>query len=276
MSDGEGARPPDARATPGARTAAAAETRSSALLRSHGFLHAFSTRRGGASAAPFDTLNFGRAVGDDAAAVAENHARLARSVGYAVERLFETSQVHGVGVHVLEAGASVELTRKLEADALLARTSGDAVGVRTADCVPVLVGDPETGAALAVHAGWRGVAARIVPLAIARMVEVTGAPAVRLVCAIGPHIRARAFEVGDDVAAQIAASSEPGVVVRAPDQRPHVDLARAVRVQLAEIGVENGRIDDVGGCAHDEPGLYFSFRRDGARSGRMLSVIVAR
>lgn len=252
-----------------------ARFRTSELLAAHGFAHAFSTRRGGASAPPFDTLNFGRAVGDTAAAVAENHARLSREVGYEVPQLFETSQVHGVGVHVLDGG-SVTTTRALEADAIVARAPGDAVGVRTADCVPVLVGDPETGAALAIHAGWRGVAARIVPVAIARLTEVTGTSAARLVCAIGPHIRAAAFEVGDDVATQIAAASEPSVVVRTPGARPHVDLARAVRAQLAELGIAREHIDDVGGCAHDEPAEFFSFRRDGARSGRMLSVIVAR
>lgn len=263
----------------GPRAAPAAEPQAviltSALLCAHGFAHAFSTRRGGVSAPPFDALNLGRAVGDDAAAVAENHARLARAAGYEPARLFETSQVHGAGVHVL-AGASVEATRAIEADALLARVPGDAVGVRTADCVPVLVGDPETGAALAVHAGWRGVAARIVPLAVRRLLEVTGAPAARLVLAIGPHIRLRAFEVGDEVAAAIAAASEPGVVVRDLGPRPHVDLARAVRVQLSALGVEPERVDDVGGCACDEPERFYSHRRDGARSGRMLSVIVAR
>lgn len=261
--------------TPAPGVGALAEVRESVLLAAHGFLHAFCTRRGGASAAPFGALNFGRTVGDDPAAVAENHARLARRTGYAVERLFETSQVHGATVHVLEPGASVLATRVVEADAIVARTAGDAVGVRTADCVPVLVGDPETGAALAVHAGWRGVAARIVPLAVARLVEIVGTPAARLVVAIGPHIRTAAFEVGDDVADAIAAASEPGVVVRT-GARPHVDLARAVRAQLASSGVPSDRVDDVGGCAYDEPELFHSHRRDGARSGRMLSVIVAR
>jgi polyphenol oxidase len=253
-----------------------AEIVTSALLTSHGFRHGFATRRGGVSEAPFDTLNFGRAVGDTAAAVAENHARLADAVGYAVLRLFETSQVHGARTHVLD-GVDVEATRRVEADAILAVVAGDAVGVRTADCVPVLVGDPASGAALAIHAGWRGVAARIVPTAVALAAERVGAPASRFVVAIGPHIRTSAFEVGDDVAASLAAASSPDVVQAArPGARPHVDLARAVRLQLTEVGVDPANVDDVGGCAHDERDRFFSFRRDGQRSGRMLSVIVAR
>lgn len=255
---------------------AVAEVVTGRLLTEHGFAHAFSTRRGGVGLAPFDTLNFGRAVGDDADTVAENHRRLAARARYRVERLFETSQVHGTQVHVLD-GASVEETRRIEADALVAMREGDVVGVRTADCVPVLLADPMGGAVAAIHAGWRGVAARIVPAAVARFVGVTGAPATRILVAIGPHIRTAAFEVGDDVARALAESSEAAVVVPgANGGKPHVDLARAVRVQLAQAGVVGSHVEDTGGCAHDEPARFFSFRRDGQRSGRMLSVIAVR
>jgi hypothetical protein len=145
------------------------------------------------------------------------------------------------------------------------------VGVRTADCVPILVGDLESGAVLAIHAGWRGVVAGVVPAGLSKL----GGRA--LVAAIGPHIRGPSFEVGPDVKDQIAAAGGVDVVVgTSPAGRPLVDLCRAIRAQLARAGVDEAHVDDVGGCTLTEPARFFSFRRDGQRSGRHLAVIVAR
>lgn len=238
----------------------------STLLEEHGFVHGFSTREGGVSEGPFGSLNLGRTVGDDPAHVAENTRRFVAALGG--PRLFEVSQVHGR--EVVEVGAApVAAVRRVEADGLIAATAGDAVAVRTADCVPILLGNVETGAVAAVHAGWRGVEARIVPVAVARL----GDPAA-LVAAIGPHIRRDAFEVSEEVAARIAASAHGAEVVEARAPRPHVDLAAAVMAQLRHAGVE--RVDDVGGCTHAQPDRFFSHRRDAGRTGRHLSAIVAR
>jgi YfiH family protein len=147
------------------------------------------------------------------------------------------------------------------------------VGVRTADCVPVLIADVESGAVAAVHAGWRGVVARIVDAAIDRLAPSSPSS---LIAAIGPHIRGDAFEVGEDVAHQIAAAAhgEDIIVRRAP--KPHVDLAKALKAQLTARGVADDRIDDVGGCTLTEPERFFSHRRDAGKTGRHLSAIVAR
>jgi YfiH family protein len=242
----------------------------SRLLSEHGLLHGFSTRLGGVSAPPFDSLNLGRAVGDDARAVAENHRRLAHAIGYDVARLYETSQVHGASVREIAIGEDVARVRAVEADALIARASGDAVGVRTADCVPILIADVASGAVSAVHAGWRGVVGGVISVALRALA------ARDPICAIGPHIRVASFEVGEDVASEIAAAV-PGVdVVDRRRARPHVDLARAVVAQLEALGVARDRIDDVGGDTSLESQRFHSHRRDGARSGRHLSVIVAR
>lgn len=248
----------------------------SPLLARHGIAHGFSTRAGGVSAPPFDALNLARTVGDDAAAVAENHRRLAMDIGCDVARLFEATQVHGAAVRVVEERDEVASVREVRADALVATRAGDAIGVRTADCLPLLIADPESGAAAAIHAGWRGVVAGVVPAGIEALRARSGAPASRLVAAIGPCIRAASFEVGDEIAQQIAAVA-PGadvVIPRAP--RPHVDLARAVIAQLASLGLERASIDDVGGDTFADPARFFSYRRDAARSGRHLAVIVAR
>ena len=240
----------------------------SALLDDAGFDHGFSTRDGGVSEGPFATLNLARTVGDDEAAVEENVRRFAQAVGCPARRLFEVSQVHGRTVVAVHADDRVSAVRTMGADALVTDWAGAGVAVRTADCVPILLADPETGAVAAVHAGWRGVVAGILDEAIDRL----GVPPARLLAAIGPHIRA--FEVGEDVALQIAEAARGADVITARRPRPHAHLARAVDAQLRYRGLES--IDDVGGCTLSEPERFFSHRRDEGTTGRHLALIVAR
>lgn len=239
----------------------------SALLADAGFSHAFSYRTGGVSAGAYATLNLARAVGDDGAAVEENLRRFLATVP--CETLYEVTQVHGDDIHDVEVGESVPFVRSVNADALVARAKGLAIGVRTADCVPILLADPETGAVAAVHAGWRGCVARILPKAIARLGGST-----RLLAAVGAHIRVTAFEIGEEVATEIEPLAQ-GAVVRGAG-KPHADLTRVIVHQLETSGVAPERIDVLPGCTFAEPELYHSYRRDGARSGRHLAVIVAR
>lgn len=240
---------------------------SSALLSRSGFAHGFSLRTGGVSEGALASLNLGRAVGDEPARVAENMRRFAGAIGADVERLFEVSQVHGRAVVCVTASSELEEVRRIEADALVTSVAGAAIGVRTADCVPILIGDRESGAVAAVHAGWRGVVAGVLDAAL----DALGADPASLVAAIGPHIRL--FEVSFEVASQIAAAARGEDVVTLREPRPHVDLAKAVRAQLRARGVLE--IDDTGGCTLSEPERFFSHRRDAGRTGRHLSAIVA-
>jgi YfiH family protein len=247
----------------------------SALLTAAGVAHGFSTRVGGVSVGPYASMNLGWSVGDDPRAVEENHQRLAAAVGHERTALRLATQAHGPAV--LDTDATSRDRRSEPPgtghDALVARRQGVAVGVRTADCVPVLVANPATGAVAAIHAGWRGVVAGVVPAALEVLAPDASARG-GLVAAIGPHIRVDRFEVGADVAKQIADASDASVIVpREP--RPHVDLARAIRIQLERAGLDAKNIDDVGGCTLAEPERFHSHRRDGEKSGRMLSVIVA-
>jgi YfiH family protein len=247
----------------------------SALLDAAHVAHGFSTRLGGVSVGPYASMNLGWSVGDDPRAVEENHQLLAAAVGHERAALRVATQVHGA--KVLDTDV-VGRDRKSEPpgtghDALVARASGVAIGVRTADCVPILVADPQTGAVAAIHAGWRGIVNGVIDQALDVLAPDRSTRAT-LIAAIGPHIRVDRFEVGDDVAAQIVAASDASVLV-ASTPRPHVDLARAVRIQLERAGFDASHIDDVGGCTLAEPERFHSHRRDGERSGRMLSVIVA-
>lgn len=248
----------------------------SGLLTRAGFHHGFSLRTGGVSAPPFDALNLARNVGDAAEAVRENHRRFAEMVGYDPARLYEVSQVHGAAAEVADAAVEPAAFRAREADALLALTRGQAVGVRVADCVPILVADPSSGAVAAIHAGWRGVVAGVVKAALDGLCRAARSVPGELLCAIGPHIGPEAFEVGDDVARQIVAAAPDGArVVLAREPRPHVNLERAVAAQLLAFGLTAGNIERVPGCTFSEPARFFSFRRDGSRSGRHLAAIVA-
>ena len=121
----------------------------SSLLSRHGFSHGFSTRSGGVSPAPFESLNLGRSVGDAPEHVAENHRRFAARVGYEPVRIFELSQVHGRRARQVEAHEDASEVRREEGDALLTAAAGVAIGVRAADCLPLLIGDPATGAVAA-------------------------------------------------------------------------------------------------------------------------------
>ncbi len=153
----------------------------------------------------------------------------------------------------------------VQADALVSSVGDRPVGVRVADCVPVLVGHTGTGNVAAIHAGWRGVVAGVVGEAV-RMLG--GGPEGELVAAIGPCIGPCCFEVGREVGAQL------GHVVREAGDKVFVDLRAAVRAQLASLGVH--RVEDVPGCTKHEPERFHSFRRDGANSGRMLATIAPR
>jgi YfiH family protein len=249
--------------------------RSERLLR-HGFRHGFALRTGGVSEGPFASANLGRSVGDVPARVEENLRRLARAVGFSPSELYEVSQVHGREVRVvdrLEAPADV---RRDRADALAGRGVGLALGVRVADCGSVLLADPATGAIAAVHAGWRGAVSGVVPRTIAALLRAHGARPEDLLAVIGPHIRRASFEVGPEVALQMAGAAPGAEVVYDASPRPYADLTAVLVHQLRAAGIPPAQIDDLGGCTYAEPGRFFSHRRDHGRTGRHLAVIVGR
>ena len=247
----------------------------SPLLERHGFRHAFNLRSGGVSAEPFSSFNLGRAVGDDAESVLENHKRFAAAVGYPDGALYEVSQVHGCELRVADGEVAPQELRQREADALLAPPGGRAIGVRVADCVPVLVGDPESGTVAAVHAGWRGTVRGVLEQAGAQLEE-RGIGTGALQAAIFPHIRSCCFEVGEDVAAELHAAAPEADAVDRDRDKPHVNLTAVVVAKLQRLGLASSQIDDVAGCTRCEPERFYSYRREGKRSGRHLAAIVSR
>lgn len=248
----------------------------SELLHQHGFVHGFSLRTGGVSGEPYASLNLGRAVGDAPSAVAENLLRFARSVGFEPERLFEVSQVHGARTVSVRPGATPEALRVEQADAMVATAPGAAVAIRVADCVPVLMADPRSGAVAAAHAGWRGCVAGVVPAVLDALAREANARPADVLVAIGPHIRVGAFEVGEEVAEELVRAAPEAHAVLHGAGKPRVDLSRVLRAQLAAAGVGDAHVEDVGGCTYAESERFFSYRRDGQRSGRHLAAIARR
>ena len=152
-----------------------------------------------------------------------------------------------------------------EGDALFTAEPGLALGVVTADCVPVLLAGPEGIAA--VHAGWRGIAGGVIPAALEKM---TGDPAARTAW-VGPAIGPCCYEVGSDVADQVVAASGAEVSRPGPNGKPHLDLSTAARLQLEAAGV--GRVFVIHHCTRCDEEKLWSYRRQGKGAGRNLATI---
>lgn len=232
--------------------------------------HGFSTRVGGVSAGPFDSLNLGAACGDQEASVVENRSRWHAALGFA-QPVSSLHQIHGAVVHALGAPG----TDGLKGDALVSDRPGKAVGVYTADCTPILLHDPVSGAVGAVHAGWRGTVEHVVVAAVEALVKNFGADPWKVRAAIGPAIGPCCFEVGLEVVEAARNHAWPNwemaIVPRTP--RPHFDLFEANRAQLQSAGLSPERIFISRLCTHCRGDLFYSWRRDQARTGRLQAAI---
>jgi polyphenol oxidase len=233
---------------------------SSPALSAAGFRHGFSARYAGEAELDFALLRPGRHQAE---------RQLADHFAFAPAQLYQVTQVHGT--HVVRAEGDRAALEKVEADGVFAaRGSAVAAAIRVADCVPILVGDSRTGDAWALHAGWRGIAQKIVAVALEAL---RGDAATSLHIAIGPSIGPCCFEVDAEVAAQIAAASTEGVVRKREQGKAWVDLRAAARFQLEALGVLPSNVAIVGGCSVCDPKKYHSYRRDGVPSGRMIGII---
>jgi len=223
---------------------------------------AFSTRNGGVSPPPLG-LNLSFKVGDDPSNVRKNREIFFGALGISIVRLAIPGQVHGTAVRRVDVPG--EYT---ETDALITSQSGVFLCVSVADCVPVLLFDPSRGAIGAVHAGWRGTASGITIAAVRAMQSEFGSQPSGLLASIGPSASDCCYRVGEDVASRFSPS-----FVRREKGESFVDLKRANRSQLLEAGLRQENVELSPHCTISDASLFHSFRRDGARSGRMMAVI---
>ncbi|WDO08876.1 peptidoglycan editing factor PgeF [Streptomyces murinus] len=226
---------------------------------------AFTDRWGGVSAAPYEELNLGGAVGDTPEAVAANRELAATSLGLDPARVVWMNQVHGAEVAVVDEPWG---TRPVpEVDALVTARRGLALAVLTADCVPVLLADPVAGIAAAAHAGRPGMVKGVVPAAVRAMVEL-GATPERIVARTGPAVCGRCYEVPGTMRAEVAAV-EPTAHAETSWGTPAVDVSAGVHAQLDRLGVCDQAHSPV--CTL-ESGDHFSYRRD-RTTGRLASYV---
>jgi hypothetical protein len=187
--------------------------------------------------------------------------RLRRAAGAGDVRFVRVHQVHGAQVFVVAPG---ELSADgAHADALVTERGDVLIGVHVADCVPVLLARGDGRRVAAVHAGWRGIVAGVIPRALGVLGDVLGAGAV---AALGPCISESAFEVGPEVAASFARAGLESAVRERPGRRPHVDLRAAAEEQLRTGGVR--LVDSTNGCTYRDAGEFYSYRRDVTHGGR--------
>ena len=235
-----------------------------------GLVHAIFTRQGGVSQRPFATLNVGRSVGDDPAAVAENLRRICAHLGVSADQIVTPYQVHGNRVAVVtapDAGRVIPNT-----DGLVTAAPGVVLLLRFADCQPVLLYDPAHQALGLVHAGWRGVAQGIVRRAVEAMQAAFGTRPGELIAGLGPAIGPCCYTVGHDVAAAMGYALPDWRQVMAPrdDDSWRFDLPAANAQQLDAAGVE--QIEQAGLCTASHQDEFYSHRGDNGRTGRFAVV----
>ena len=190
--------------------------------------------------------------------IQHNRRSLAEAAGFEVERLITARQVHSATVRIVTAEEA-------------GRGALDREMVLSADCVPVLLFEPEKRVVAAVHAGWRGTAANIVVETVRVMQENFGCDPQRVVAAIGPSIGKCCFEVGEEVARvfqQLFPGNQAIVGLGKQPGKYQVDLWEANRKELLACGVKNENIEVAGMCSVCHPDLFFSYRREGEKAGR--------
>lgn len=243
---------------------------------------AFSTtRHGGKSEGRYAEMNINEYCGDTPEHTAQNRLLLADALGISADRLIVPHQTHGtevrqIGSDYLSLSAAVKKMVIEGVDGVMTDVPGVCVGVSTADCIPVLLHDPEHHAVCAVHAGWRGTQKRIVQKAIAAMRLAYGSTPKDLTAIIGPGICAECFEVGDEVYDAFAKEGFDMTKIALRKEKWHIDLPECNRRQLIESGLRPDNITLSGICTYTSYDTYFSARRLGTASGRIYSGIIIR
>jgi YfiH family protein len=210
---------------------------------------------------------------------------LALAIGVPPGRVVSLNQVHGCEVVTVRRHVGAEVLKAMQkepprADALVSDAADVALVVRAADCVPLLIGDPRTGAAAAVHAGWRGTAARVAIAAVDALARDFGSRPGDLVVAIGPAIGSCCYEVGSDLVDAFAAAGHERYLIdrwfmTPRDQRMRLDVPGANRDQLILAGVREENIHACGLCTAMHLDVLTSYRGERDKAGRIAGVIRA-
>ena len=241
--------------------------------------HCFTTRYGGVSRGYLASLNLGTHRGDDPENVIENFRILGSAVGFRPEELVLTRQTHTdivLPVGREHRGAGLFAPALGECDGLVTNTPGVALAVFTADCTPILLYDPVTGAVGAAHAGWRGTAAAIGAKTVKAMVENYGCRPENIRAAIGPNIAQCCFETDADVPAamleQYGGAARP--FIEAQGEKYYLDLKGINALSLQQVGVKSIDLSHL--CTACEPDRFWSHRKVGDLRGSQAGIILCK
>lgn len=245
-------------------------------LEEKGFVNGFSTRLGGVSPFPANDLNLSGLDIDSKENIAENRRRFLKMFDGDFQ-IASVWQTHGADVRIIENLDDAKDADQ-KADALVSNLKNILVGIKTADCVPVLLGDTRTKAFAAIHAGWRGTVQSIVVKTIEKMREKYGTNPKDLICAIGAAASCRNYEIGDEVIDAFAENFPDSKKFFAPTRKGHalVDLHLANKEQLSSAGVSAENVFAAPFCTMERTDLFFSYRQERklyGKTGRSMSVI---
>ncbi len=241
--------------------------------------HMFTTRQGGVSQRHLASMNIGTRRGDDPQNVLKNYDILGKTIGFDPRKSVHTKQTHTDTVRVPDEGlwgAGLYAPELSDCDALITNTPGTALVIFTADCTPILLYDPITGAVGAAHAGWRGTAADIAGKTVRAMAEHFGCKPESIRAAIGPNIGACCFETDRDVPEAMYAllGEEAAPYITQKGDKFHLDLKQINAYLLRRAGVRS--VDISNHCTACNPALYWSHRKVGSNRGSQGAIILCK
>lgn len=230
------------------------------------------TRQGGVSPAPWNSLNVGGTVGDEVNRVRENRARSFAALGRTFHSLFDVWQVHSADAVYADAPSPAEVDH-YKADIILTDKPEVTLYMRFADCVPILLHDPEKGVVGIAHAGWMGTVRGASTAAVRAMIEHYGSQPGNIMAAIGPSIGVDHYEVGPEVISQVeqAFGLEAKRLIELRDGKTYLDLWAANRVQLEKSGVKQIEVASLCTACHLDD--WFSHRAEKGKTGRFGALI---
>ena len=249
------------------------------LLQKLGLFHFSTTIQGGVSKEAYSSFNLSLYSGDDIQHVIANRLRLADAAGVSIERLLIPYQTHedkilAIDEVFLSLSNEEQLLQLNGIDALITNRKGVCIGVTTADCVPILLFDPEKKVLAAIHAGWKGTVQRIAAKAVSEMTGRYGCNPQHILAGIAPSISPEIFEVGDEVGKAFTDNGFDLSSISFRNQQTgklHINLWEANRLQLVDAGLLSENIEVAGLCTYKDPDLFFSARRQTIHSGRMVT-----
>ena len=226
------------------------------------FKFIISTRIGGVSTRPYGSLNLGLNTADDSESVKKNRSDFINSLGLDISDLVYANQIHSAHIEEVRSPGNYENT-----DGFFSFSNSLVLSITIADCFPVFLGDPESGAYALLHMGWRGTVSGILPRAM-NIFEEKKIKTNSLIFAIGPGISAEFFEVGPEVKQKFSSDFWTGY----PDNKGYLDLGAAIIDQFYSLGGKQSMVIDKRECTYIKKDKYYSHRRDNGVTGRMLAL----